>query len=113
MLAMTVLTVAIGRDNLLQLGVAIFAVCLLHCTAGYLLGYLVCRTLRLNEQTCRTIALEVGMQNSGMASGIAAALNKVATLGLAPIVFGPIMNTTASILANWWRTHPAVEGTVE
>ena len=53
------------------------------------------------------------MQNAGMASGIAAALNKVATLGLAPIVFGPIMNTTASILANWWRTRPAVEGTVE
>jgi BASS family bile acid:Na+ symporter len=73
---------------------------------GYILGYSVCTILRLEKSSCRTIALEVGMQNAGMASGIAAALNKVATLGLAPIVFGPVMNMTASALANWWRTHP-------
>ncbi len=112
---MTVLTVAIGRDNLLELGVILILVCFLHSTAGYILGYLACRAMRLEERNCRTIALEVGMQNSGMASGIAAALGRVATLGLAPIVFGPIMNTTASILANWWRTHPvpASSGSLE
>jgi len=37
----------------------------------------------------------------------AISLDKVATLGLAPIVFGPVMNTTASVLANYWRNHPA------
>jgi BASS family bile acid:Na+ symporter len=105
-IVMTVLTVAIGRDNLLQMGVLLILVCLVHCTAGYLLGYLVCWMLRLEKNSCRTIALEVGMQNSGMAAGIAATLGKVATLGLAPIVFGPIMTTTASVVANWWRTHP-------
>ena len=26
---------------------------------------------------------------------------------LAPIIFGPVMNITASTLANWWRNHPA------
>ena len=36
-------------------------------------------------------------------------MNKVATLGLAPIVFGPMMNTTASTIANYWRTHPGEE----
>ena len=46
------------------------------------------------------------MQNAGMASAVAASLNKVATLGLGPIVFGPVMNLTASTLANWWRAHP-------
>jgi len=105
-IVMTVLTVAIGRDNLLELGIVLIVVCFLHSTAGYILGYLVCRILRLDELTCRTISLEVGLQNSGMASGIAATLDKVATLGLAPIVFGPIMNTSASALANYWRTHP-------
>jgi hypothetical protein len=35
-----------------------------------------------------------------------ASLNMVATLGLAPIFFGPVMNLTASTLANWWRAHP-------
>lgn len=103
---MTVLTVAIGRDNLLAMGAILIVVCFLHITCGYTFGYTICRLLRLEEQTCRTIALEVGMQNSGMASGIAASLGKVATLGLAPIVFGPIMTTTSSIIANWWRTHP-------
>lgn len=106
---MTVLTVAIGRDNLLAMGLILVVVCFLHICCGYFFGYSICRLLRLNEQTCRTIALEVGMQNSGMASGIAASLGKVATLGIAPIVFGPIMTTTSSIIANWWRTHLASE----
>lgn len=105
-IAMTLLTIAIGRDNLLQLGVILVVVCFVHSTAGYLLGYLLCRCLRMSEPTCRTIAFEVGMQNAGMASAVAASLNKVATLGLAPIVFGPVMNLTASTLANWWRAHP-------
>ena len=51
----------------------------------------------------------LGLQNAGMASGIAAELKKVATLGLAPIVFGPVMNITASTIANWWRTNPVDE----
>jgi BASS family bile acid:Na+ symporter len=106
-IAMTLLTIAIGRDNLLRLGVVLIGICFLHSTTGYLLGYLVCRSLGMNEATCRTIAFEVGMQNSGMASAVAASLNKVATLGLAPIVFGPVMNLTASTLANWWRAHPS------
>ena len=105
-IVMTVLTIAIGRDNLLRLGVILIAVCFLHSSGGYLLGYFVCRCLRMSKTTCRTIALEVGMQNAGMASAVAASLNKVATLGLAPIVFGPVMNISASALSNWWRTHP-------
>jgi BASS family bile acid:Na+ symporter len=75
--------------------------------AGFLLGYYACRALGMDKLTCRTISLEVGLQNGGMASGIAAELNKVATLGLAPITFGPVMNITASTIANWWRNHPA------
>jgi BASS family bile acid:Na+ symporter len=108
-IVMTVLTVAIGRDNLLEYGAVLIPVCFLHSSSGYVLGYLVCRTLRLDKLTCRTIALEVGLQNSGLASGIAASLHKVATLGIAPIVFGPVMNTTSSGLANYWRTHPVEE----
>ena len=103
---MTVLTVATGQDNLLRMGALLIIACFLHCVAGFVLGYWSCRALGMDEQTCRTISLEVGLQNSGMASGIAAEMKKVATLGLAPIVFGPVMNITASTVANWWRTHP-------
>lgn len=103
---MTVLTVAPGRDNLLQMGALLIVVCFVHTTAGFVLGYWACRALGMDIVTCRTISLEVGLQNAGMASGIAAELKKVATLGLAPIVFGPVMNVTAATIANWWRNNP-------
>jgi BASS family bile acid:Na+ symporter len=57
----------------------------------------------MDEKSCRTIALEVGMQNGGLASGIALQMGRVATIGLAPAVFGPMMNITGSSLATWWR----------
>ena len=105
-LIMTVLTVAIGRDKLMQVGPLLVLACLVHSTSGFTLGYFVSRLLGRDPLTCRTISLEVGLQNSGLAAGLAATLQKVATLGLVPIVFGPVMNIVASILANWWRSHP-------
>lgn len=105
-LIMTVLTVAVGHDKLMQVGLLLILACLIHSTAGFSLGYFVCRLLGRDRLTCRTIALEVGLQNSGMAAGLAKSLGKVATLGLVPIVFGPVMNIVASALANWWRAHP-------
>jgi bile acid:Na+ symporter, BASS family len=105
-LIMTVLTVAVGQEKLLQVGLLLILVCLIHSTAGFSLGYYVCRLLGRDRLTCRTIALEVGLQNAGMAAGLAKSLGKVATLGLVPIVFGPVMNIVSSVLANWWRTHP-------
>lgn len=97
---------AAGRDNLLQVGLVLVLVCTIHNVFGYLIGYWGCRLLGLEERSCRTIALEVGMQNSGLASGIALQMGKVATLGLAPMVFGPLMNITGSILATRWRKQP-------
>ena len=93
------------REIAIQMGTLLIIACFLHCGAGFILGYWTCRILGMDKLTSRTISLEVGLQNSGMASGIAAELKKVATLGLAPIVFGPVMNITASTIANWWRTH--------
>jgi BASS family bile acid:Na+ symporter len=66
----------------------------------------------LDEQSSRTIALEVGMQNAGLASGIALQIGKVATVGLAPAVFGPMMNITGSSLANWWRNKKATKKSI-
>jgi BASS family bile acid:Na+ symporter len=77
----------------------------IHNTLGYLLGYWGARACKLSEQDCRTVAIEVGLQNAGLASGIAITMNKAATLGLAPALFGPIMNTSGSLLASWWSKH--------
>jgi BASS family bile acid:Na+ symporter len=112
-LIMTVLTVAVGRDKLLQVGPLLIVACVIHSTAGFGLGYGVCRLLGRDKLTCRTIALEVGLQNSGLAAGLAKDLGKVATLGLVPIVFGPVMNVIASSLANWWKAHPTDSSTEE
>jgi BASS family bile acid:Na+ symporter len=104
----TIIT-ATGRDALLALGFALILAAILHNAAGYLLGYGSARLLGLDEKACRTVAIEVGMQNAGLASGIALQMGKVATVGLAPAVFGPWMNISGSALANWWRRTAAPE----
>lgn len=98
-----VVITAAGRDSLLDIGFLLILACLLHNSTGYFLGYWICRLAKMDEKSCRTIALEVGMQNGGLASGIALEMGRVATVGLAPAVFGPMMNITGSSLATWWR----------
>ena len=100
-----VIITAAGRDNLLQVGALLIVATLIHNFAGYFLGYWSARLLRFPERDCRTIALEVGMQNAGLASGLALAMGKLATAGLAPAIFGPVMNITGSSLASWWHNH--------
>lgn len=94
---------AAGRDSLLSIGILLILAAIIHNLLGYLLGYWSCRVLKMKEHDCRTIALEVGMQNGGLASGIALEMGKVSTVGLAPAVFGPWMNISGSSLATWWR----------
>lgn len=98
-----VVITAAGRDSLMEIGFLLIIACLLHNSTGYFLGYWICRLAKMDERSCRTIALEVGMQNGGLASGIALQMGRVATIGLAPAVFGPMMNITGSSLATWWR----------
>ena len=94
---------AAGRDSLLEIGGILILIVLIHNLFGYLLGYWYARLLNLPERDARTIAIEVGMQNGGLASGIANSLGKIATMGLAPAVFGPLMNITGSMLASHWQ----------
>ncbi|MEP0710584.1 bile acid:sodium symporter family protein [Algoriphagus sp.] len=104
-----VIIVAAGRDSLLEIGPLLIILVLVHNLAGYTLGYWASRLLRLSEKDCRTIAIEVGMQNGGLASGIAKEMGKIATVGLAPAVFGPLMNVTGSLLASYWHKKPTAE----
>jgi len=101
----TIIT-ASGRESLLTVGVLLLFTSLLHNLSGYALGYGAARLFRMTEQDCRTVAFECGMQNGGLASGLAMQMGKVATVGLAPAVFGPLMNITGSVLASWWRGRP-------
>ncbi|OKS87247.1 bile acid:sodium symporter family protein [Mucilaginibacter polytrichastri] len=101
-----VIITAAGRDSLLSIGPLLILLVLIHNLAGYFLGYWSGRLFKMSERDCRTIAIEVGMQNGGLASGLAKEMGKMATVGLAPAVFGPLMNVTGSILASWWHRKP-------
>ncbi len=50
------------------------------------------------------------VQNGGMASGLAIQMGKVATVGLAPAIFGPWMNMSGASLASWWAGRPPKDG---
>ncbi len=107
-----VVITAAGRDSLLKVGGLLILATLIHNLAGYLLGYWSGRLLRFSEKDCRTISLEVGMQNGGLASGLALMMGGLATVGLAPAIFGPLMNITGSSLATWWHGHIPAEDQV-
>lgn len=52
-------------------GILIFVTVLLHNGLGYLLGYSVARLTRMNRPKRRTLSIEVGMQNAGLATVLA------------------------------------------
>jgi bile acid:Na+ symporter, BASS family len=104
----TIITAA-GRESLLKIGPALIGVVLVHNLFGYFLGYWSGRLFKMPEADCRTVALEVGMQNAGLASGIAKEMGRIATIGLAAAVFGPLMNITGSALASWWHSKQPKE----
>jgi BASS family bile acid:Na+ symporter len=106
----TIIT-ASGRDSLLEVGGLLIITSILHNLSGYTLGYTLSWIVGMPEKDRRTIAFEVGMQNGGLASGLALQMGKIATVGLAPAIFGPLMNITGSVLANWWRGKPVREET--
>jgi len=101
-----------SRNELLTVGPLLILAAMLHNGLGYLFGYTGARLARLDESSCRAVAMEVGMQNGGMASGIAIDVLKSTSAALAPAIFGPWMNVSGSLLAGWWRRHPTVANEV-
>lgn len=99
----TTVTTAASRENIMSIGILILVASILHNTLGYTFGYWISRALGFDKNSCRTIALEVGLQNGGMASGLAGSMGKLATVGLAAAIFSPWMNISGSLLANYWR----------
>lgn len=100
---------AAGRNALLTIGPLLIGLELVHNLCGYLLGYFSGKLFKMSERDCRTVAIEVGMQNAGMASALAKTIGKIATVGLAAAVFGPVMNVTGSMLASWWHNRPPAQ----
>ncbi|MBX2813424.1 MAG: bile acid:sodium symporter family protein [Myxococcales bacterium] len=97
---------SLNHDAIRYIGLSLILVVVIHNMAGYLLGYWGARLFRLSERDARTVAIEVGLQNSGMATGLAISALDNVKAGLAPAIFGPWMNMSGSVLASYWRQRP-------
>jgi BASS family bile acid:Na+ symporter len=100
------ITVALARDDLAACGPALVAAAVCHNAVGFALGYGTARAARLGVGDARTVAIEVGIQNGGMATGIALDVLKSPAAALPAAVFGPWSALAAALLAAVWSSRP-------
>jgi BASS family bile acid:Na+ symporter len=87
-------------------GKLLLAAALLHLI-GFGIGYVIARLLRYPEDVARTISIEVGMQNGGLAAVLARENFPTHPLTAVPAVFsGVVQNIVGSIVASVWRARP-------
>ncbi len=84
-----------------ECGLTIFAVVILHNLIGYAAGYTVARLAGTPEIKRDTLAIEVGMQNSGLASSLASTSFPMLSLATVPgVVFSVWHNLSGAVLAS-------------
>ena len=94
--------VALNQPRLATIGYAITIAVILHNLIGLLAGYWIPRLLGKDAITCRTLAIEVGMQNSGLS--VALAIQYFSSLAALPgALFSIWHNISGSLLASYWR----------
>ena len=92
---------ALTQPQLHMVAIPVLTAVVWHNLMGLLAGYYVTKWLGYDEKTCRTIAIEVGMQNSGL--GVALAKNYFSILAALPgAVFSVWHNISGSIYAGYW-----------
>ena len=93
--------VAASKAQIAQSGLLILGVVILHNGIGYLLGFLAAKICRLPYDAQKTLAIEVGMQNSGLGAALASAY--FSPLAAVPsAIFSVWHNISGSLLASWW-----------
>ena len=92
--------VAVNADKILQTGLLMMLVVVLHNLCGYGLGFCAAKLFRMNVAKTKAVSIEVGMQNSGLAVSLA-----MTHFGAAAAIPGAIFsvwhNISGSIAANW------------
>ena len=92
------------RENF---GSLVLAATVLHLL-GFAVGYGVSKAFRFPEKVARTVSIEVGMQNGGMAAALAKAHFAAMPLAAAGAVFSGVMqNIVGGFLAAWWKRRKA------
>ena len=86
--------------KILSTGLVIFAVVILHNLLGYLCGYLVAVLFKMDLPRKKAVAIEIGMQNSGLATSLAgSAFPNMAMATVPGAIFSVWHNISGAILA--------------
>ncbi|CNC99338.1 ketopantoate/pantoate/pantothenate transporter PanS [Yersinia pseudotuberculosis] len=104
-LAIISAVVAGSQSHIASVGFMVIIAVILHNSIGLLSGYWGGKLFGFDESTCRTLAIEVGMQNSGLA----ATLGKIYFSPLAALpgaLFSVWHNLSGSLLAGYWSGKP-------
>lgn len=95
------IVVGLNQTKIATIGLMVVVGIVLHNIFGLLSGYFAAKALKYDEKTCRTVAIEVGMQNSGLA--VALALKYFSPLSALPgAIFSIWHNISGSLLAGFW-----------
>ena len=100
--------VALSRDKLMQSGPQTFLAVALHNTGGLALGYGLAQLAGLDAVRCRTIAIEVGMQNSGLGVALARKHFTDVLVALPSAIFSVCHNLTGPAVAGYWSRRPPI-----
>ncbi|MCG3088893.1 bile acid:sodium symporter family protein [Sporosarcina cyprini] len=93
--------VAGSKEKIVESGLLIFAVVILHNGLGYLFGFLIAKLFKLDYPDQKAISIEVGMQNSGLGAALAAAhFSPIAAVPSA--IFSFWHNISGPLLATYW-----------
>ena len=95
--------VGASKDRIIESGLIIFAVVVLHNGLGYLLGFLAGKLFKLDYANQKAVSIEVGMQNSGLGvafAGVHFAASPVTAVPSA--IFSFWHNISGPLLATYW-----------
>ncbi len=102
--------VSVNSAKLMGCGLLVLCVVILHNILGYALGYCSARLLKMSATKCRAVSIEVGMQNSGLATSLATVHFAQYPLATIPgAVFSVWHNVSGAILANIFLHHSEKE----
>lgn len=97
--------VGASKGKIMESGLLILGVVMLHNALGYLLGFWAAKWLKLPYDAQKTLAIEVGMQNSGLGATLAATHFAIAPVVAVPsALFSVWHNISGSLLASYWAT---------
>ncbi|MGE4315149.1 bile acid:sodium symporter family protein [Acinetobacter sp.] len=98
--------IAGSKTQILQSGLLILGVVALHNGLGYLLGFWASRLFKLPYADCKAVAVEVGMQNSGLGVALAAVHFAASPITAVPsAIFSLWHNISGPALASYWASR--------